>query len=59
MNDLAHVPSKLYSILFADDTNRFLTGKKLQETMRMFNIELEKISSWLAINKLLLTHWQN
>ncbi len=58
MNDLAHVPSKLYSILFADDKS-FSNWEKLQETMRMFNIELEKISSWLAINKLLLTHWQN
>ncbi len=51
MNDLAHIFSKLYSILFADDTNRFVTRKKLQEMMRMFNIELEKLISWLAVNR--------
>jgi len=54
MNDLAHVSDKLYTILFADDTNLFLTGKKIHEMTVIFNEELAKLTTWLAVNKLSL-----
>ena len=54
VNDLANVSTILFPILFADDTNVFVNGKDLDALTVTMNIELEKIVSWLAINKLSL-----
>ena len=45
---------KLYSILFADDTNVFLEGNNLNSLSTIINEELNKLSIWLASNKLTL-----
>ena len=45
---------KLYSILFADDTSVFLEGNNLNSLSTIINEELNKLSIWLASNKLTL-----
>ena len=54
INDLAHVSTKLFSLLFADDSNMFLSGNDPNELIRTMNIESEKVIDWLRINKLSL-----
>ena len=55
INDLPNVSKKLYSILFADDTSVFLEGNNLNSLSTIINEELNKLSIWLASNKLTLT----
>jgi len=54
INDLMNVSDLLFSILFADDTNLFLRGKAVDETILLFNLELEKVVEWLKANRLSL-----
>ena len=54
INDLANVSDKLFSILFADDSNIFLTGNNLDELINTMNSEITKIVDWLNLNKLSL-----
>ena len=54
INDLPNVSKKLYSILFADDTSVFLEGNNLNSLSTIINEELNKLSIWLASNKLTL-----
>ena len=46
--------TKLFSVLFADDSDVFVTGDNLQVLADTINIELEKLNSWLKLNKLSL-----
>ncbi len=43
---------KRFAVLFADDSNMFITGKKFIEMAKSMNEELQKISQWLKTNKL-------
>ncbi len=52
VNDLPNVSVFFFSILFADDTNVFVAGNNLQELTTTVNIELDKLSEWLRLNKL-------
>ena len=54
INDLASVSSDLYSILFADDTNVFVTGDNLQSITAKMNDGLNNIVDWLCANRLSL-----
>ena len=54
INDLPYVLKKQYSILFADDTSVFLKGNNLNFLSTIINEELNKLSIWLASNKLTL-----
>jgi hypothetical protein len=54
INDLAHVSSSLFTIMFADDSNCFVTGKDLPDITNTLNNELSKIVTWLKANKLSL-----
>ena len=49
-----NVSKKLYSNLFADDTSVFLEGNNLNSLSTIINEELNKLSIWLASNKLTL-----
>jgi len=51
INDIVHVSSKMKPILFADDTNLLLHNENLVSTA---NVEVQKISDWLKVNKLSL-----
>ena len=39
-------------LLFADDTNVFITGKNIDTMIALTNDELQKIAEWLQVNKL-------
>ena len=52
INDLAHASSKIFSILFADDSNLFLSGKDPNELIKTMKEELIHIVKWLQVNKL-------
>ena len=50
INDLNDVSNRLQSIMFADDTNLFHTGKTLEEVERQKNCELIKVDEWFIAN---------
>jgi hypothetical protein len=52
VNDMANVSNKLFTILFADDTNVFLSGNDLATIVNQLNTELQKLTTWLHSNKL-------
>jgi len=41
-------------ILFADDTDLFLSGPNLDDICVQLNLELKKLSRWFKLNKLSL-----
>ena len=45
---------KIHSILFADDTSVFFEGDNLNTLSTVIHEELNKLSIWLASNKLTL-----
>ena len=54
VNDISLVSNVILPILFADDTNVFLTGKNVEDLIMSMNKELDKIVKWLYANKLSL-----
>ena len=54
INDLVNVSKHLLSVLFADDTNSFLTGRDLNSMVSIINTELDAVVGWLNANKLSL-----
>ena len=56
INDLSRVSLFLRCILFADDTNVFVSHKDKRELFRLLGVELGKLSDWFAHNKLTLNY---
>ena len=54
VNDMADVSSSLFTLLFADDTNTFLTGQNINTMITSMNQELKKLLIWMQANKLSL-----
>lgn len=54
VNDFYKASNLLNEIMFADDTNLFLTHKNLNILFNSMNTELQEISSWFKSNKLSL-----
>jgi hypothetical protein len=54
INDLAYVSPNSYLVLFADDSNLFVSGSNMNELVTTMNNDLSLISNWLNINKLSL-----
>ena len=54
INDLCNVSSLLFSLLYADNTNMFVTGKNIENLILLLNTEFKKIVIWLNANKLSL-----
>ena len=54
INDLANVSHHCFSVLFADDTNMFNTGKDFEILCNQINEDLQAIQEWLNCNKLSL-----
>ena len=50
---MAYVSNKLFTVLFADDTNIFDTNNDLKALMNNVNSELHKIMNWLNANNCL------
>ena len=59
INDLSSVSDKLFSLLFADDSNMFLSGKDPNSLIETMNSEMEKVTKWLKVNKLSLNLKKN
>ena len=53
-NDLALVYEACFSILFADDSNMFISRKDVQVMSEKLNSDMENIRQWLCCNKLSL-----
>ena len=54
VNDLAMVSNAFWSVLFADDTSLFISGKDAESMCVTINNDLSKIQKWLYCNKLSL-----
>ena len=54
VNDIANVSTSLLPILFADDTNVFLTRNNIDQMIEIMNGELNNVFLWLNSNKLSL-----
>ena len=52
INDLCMASKRISTIMFADDSNFFISGKYNSELCVEMNNELEKISEWFRANKL-------
>ena len=59
INDLNYASKLLQTIMFADDTNLFLTGNSLDVIEKQMNDELEVISEWFKSNLIVSQHNQN
>ena len=51
---MANVSDVLFCLLFADDSNIFLSGKNLNDLVDVMNNEMKNIVEWLQVNKLTL-----
>ena len=54
VNDLAYVSQKMFTLMFADDTSCFMSGKDIDTVVSSLNIELQEIVVWLKANRLSL-----
>ena len=61
INDLTSVSEFCFSVLFADDTNMFITGKDIDILRHRLNEDLRNVQEWLKCNKwslnVLKTHY--
>ena len=54
VNDLSRASSLLTEIMFADDTNLFMSNSNIKQLFSDMNIELAKVSTWFKANRLSL-----
>ena len=54
VNDIYLASSVLQFIMFADDTNVFMSNNSLIELVSKLNVELVKVDRWFKANKLSL-----
>ena len=54
INDLPQVSKKLFALMFADDSNMFISGTNLTELINTVNEEMINVVEWLRVNKLSL-----
>ena len=54
INDMAQISTKLFSVLFADDSNLFISDSNINDLITTMNNELNGIYLWLNTNKLSL-----
>jgi hypothetical protein len=52
INDFTHFSNNCSKVLFADDTNVFMSSSDITELFRSMSVELGKLSQWLIANKL-------
>ena len=45
---------KIFSLLFADDSNMFLISKNANDLIKSMNDEISHVVDWLKVNKLSL-----
>ena len=54
INDIVMSSSLLRFVIYADDTNAFISSPNLRDAIRSANIELRKVTKWMADNSLTL-----
>ena len=54
VNDMHNACRSSFIMLFADDTNIFVSGKSILEIEQTINVELKALSIWFKLNKLTL-----
>ena len=54
VNDIVNVSDVLLFVLYADDTNGFISGRDIDSLIDKMNQELDKLVTWLYVNKLKL-----
>ena len=54
VNDLFKASNTLTEVVFANDTNLFLSHKNIDSLFAIMNVELEYVSTWFKSNKLSL-----
>ena len=54
INDMVNVSQSLFYVLFADDSNAFLSGKNIDQVICDINVALVDLVEWLNTNKLTL-----
>ena len=54
INDICNVSNMLDFILYADDTNVFYKHENIDMMCKIVSVELDKLSTWFALNKLAL-----
>ena len=54
VNDLWQASSKLTAVMFADDTNLFISDTCVKKLFSKMNNELEKVSVWFNIRYFIL-----
>ena len=54
INDLSTVSNEIFTILFADDSNLFISGKNVEDMAVRMNYVLKDVQEWLCSNKLSL-----
>ena len=54
INDIIYFSSILQFVMFADDTNLFMSNLDLNLLIKSVNNELDNVSKWLQVNKLSL-----
>ena len=54
INDIVNVSKKLFLVLFADDSNAFLSGRDIDRVINLVNEALEELVTWLHTNMLTL-----
>ena len=59
INDMFKASNLLSTIMFADDTNFFLSHNNANELFTLMNEELEKFNTWFKANKLSLNSEKN
>jgi len=52
VNDLQNVSDNIVPIMYADDTNLFISGKNLTDLISTLNCELGHYMTWMNVNKL-------
>ena len=55
INDLAFVSDKIFALLYADDSNMFISGKNVNDLLDTMNIEMVKVVNKLSLNLKKLT----
>ena len=54
VNDLCNALKKTFPIMYADDTNIFLSGQNVEEMTVIFNSEMKQLNQWFRANRLSL-----
>lgn len=50
INNLEYVSTRIFSIIFADDTNLFISGNDIDEMNREINSEMSKVYNWFSVS---------